>query len=223
MLGIELHTRRRNRANGRLLDIGPAGIRVAIEETVGNCPKYIQGRDVRPVREPDLRQPVAAERLSTLDSEACALVGQADTLFVASHAPAAGSGRRHSADVSHRGGRRGFVRVEDGHTLLVPDFSGNHLFMTLGNLALDPRAGLLFVDFESGDLLSLSGEARVLWDDPPPALFDGAERAWRFRLEEGWRLRDALPLRWQFRDRSPATLATGQRSESSAAEDTPSR
>ncbi len=207
-LGIELHTRRRNRMNGRLESVAEGGLRVAVEQTVGNCPQYIQGRETewaRDARDNVPRRTVALERL---DDAALALVRAADTLFVATRAPADGS-HAGSADVSHRGGRSGFVRVEDERTLLVPDFTGNFLFMTFGNLELDPRAGVLFIDFASGDLLTLTGRAEVVWDGEELKTFEGAERAWRFHIEAGWRLVDALPLRWRFRDWSPNSLITG--------------
>ena len=207
-LGIELHTRRRNRMNGRVESVSDGGLRVAVEQTVGNCPQYIQGREtewVRDARDNAPRQSVALDRL---DDAALALVRAADTLFVATRAPADAS-HAASADVSHRGGRSGFVRVEDERTLLVPDFTGNFLFMTFGNLELDPRAGVLFIDFTSGDLLTLTGRAEVVWDGEELKAFEGAERAWRFHIEAGWRLADALPLRWRFRDWSPNSLITG--------------
>jgi uncharacterized protein len=207
-LGIELHTRRRNRMNGRVESVAEGRLRVAVEQTVGNCPQYIQGRETewaRDARDTTPRQSVALERL---DEAALALVRAADTLFVATRAPADGA-HAGSADVSHRGGRSGFVRVEDERTLLVPDFTGNFLFMTFGNLELDPRAGVLFIDFATGDLLTLTGRAEVVWDGEELKAFEGAERAWRFHIEAGWRLTDALPLRWRFRDWSPNSLITG--------------
>ncbi|MGQ3054230.1 MAG: pyridoxamine 5'-phosphate oxidase family protein [Roseateles sp.] len=194
LLGIELHTRRRNRVNGRLLAAGPAGLRLQVEQTVGNCPQYIQGREVEWVRDAADTRPRAIERVAQLDGDAAWLIAAADTLFVATHAGAAG------ADVSHRGGPAGFVVQEDEGTLLVPDYSGNRMFMTLGNLQLDGRAGLLFIDFERGDLLTLTGRAEIVWDGPELVALDGAERAWRFHLDDGYWLRDALPLRWHFRD-----------------------
>lgn len=194
LLGIELHSRRRNRVNGKLLAVGPAGLRLKVEQTVGNCPQYIQGREVEWVRDAADTRPRGVERVSQLDGDAAWLIAAADTLFVATHAGAAG------ADVSHRGGPAGFAMQEDERTLLVPDYSGNRMFMTLGNLQLDGRAGLLFIDFERGDLLTLTGRAEIVWDGPELAVFDDAERAWRFHLDEGWWLRDALPLRWRFRD-----------------------
>ena len=209
LLGIELHTRRRNRLNGQLRAIGDAGLSVAVEQSFGNCPKYIQARELDWVRDAQDQRPRAALQLAALDAAALALIAQADTLFVATHAPAQAGAATGSADVSHRGGRAGFVKIEDQHTLLVPDFAGNHYFMTLGNLQLDPRAGVLFIDFAQGHLLTLTGHAEVVWDSDELKAFDGAERAWRFHLAQAHWLYDALPLRWRFRDWSAHTLATG--------------
>ena len=213
-LGIELHTRRRNRMNGRVESTTDGHLRVAVEQTVGNCPQYIQGRETEWVREAGDNTPRETQALDRLDDAALSLVRAADTLFVATRAPADGA-HAASADVSHRGGRSGFVRVEDERTLLIPDFTGNFLFMTFGNLQLDPRAGVIFVDFATGDLLTLTGRAEVVWDGPELQAFEGAERAWRFHIEAGWRLSAALPLRWRFRDWSPNTLITGNWDEAS--------
>lgn len=212
-LGIDLHTRRRNRMNGHVLSRSESSFMVRVDQTVGNCPQYIQGREFTWVREWPDQRPRAAERLEQLDAEAQAFIARADTLFVATAAPASEGEPERGADVSHRGGRAGFVRVEDERTFLVPDFTGNFLFMTLGNLQVDPRAGVLFIDFETGDILTLTGSAEVVWDGDTLKAFEGAERAWRFRVEAGWRLRDALPLRWAFRDWSPNSLITGTWSE----------
>ena len=212
-LGIELHTRRRNRVNGHVSEVSEQGFAVEVEQTVGNCPQYIQGREMHWVRDTQDLQPRGREALSSLDAPARALIAQADTLFIATHAPGAG------ADVSHRGGRAGFVHIEDDHTFLVPDFLGNFLFMTFGNLAINPRAGVLFIDFDTGDLLTLTGHAEVVWDGEllkTIAAFEGAQRAWRFHVEAGWRLREALPLRWRFRDWSPNSLITGTWDEAAA-------
>ena len=215
-LGIELQTRRRNRVNGRLLAIGDAGLSFAVEQTVGNCPQYIQGRDFEWVRDASDNRPRSTQQGNALDADALRLIGQADTLFVATQAPATAIEPARGADVSHRGGRAGFVKIEDDRTLLVPDFAGNNMFMTLGNLQLDARAGVLFIDFERGDLLSLTGRAKLVWDGDELKAFDGAERAWRFHVDEAFWLRDALPLRWRFRDWSPNSLITGSWDEAAA-------
>ena len=93
-------------------------------------------------------------------------------------------------------------QCDETDTLLLPDYSGNQMFMTLGNLMVDERAGLLFIDFDTGDLLTLTGHAQLLWDGPEVAALDGAQRALRFRLQEGWRLPQALPMRWQRLERT---------------------
>jgi hypothetical protein len=109
--------------------------------------------------------------------------------------------------MSHRGGRPGFVGMH-GDTLAVPDFRGNRFFNTLGNLLGDDRAGLLFVDFDSGDLLQLQGRVAIEWQagGTGPA---GTQRLWRVTVERAWRRRGAFPFRWRFGDFAPTTLATG--------------
>lgn len=209
-LGIELHTRRRNRVNGRVVRLSADGFTLAVEQSTGNCPRYIQGREFEWVRDASDLRPRGIDALTSLDDEARAAVARADTLFVATAVPQHDGDGDRGADVSHRGGRAGFVKIEDDRTLLVPDYAGNHFFMTLGNLLLNPRAGVLFIDFDRGDLLSLTGSAELVWDGAPELkAFEGAERAWRLRIESGLRLRDALPLRWKFRDWSPNSLTTG--------------
>ncbi|AZE20432.1 putative iron-sulfur binding protein [Pseudomonas chlororaphis subsp. aureofaciens] len=189
LLGIELHTRRRNRLNGRIVELDHSGFALGVEQSFGNCPRYIQLRQFESV-------PLAAhrpvQRLNVLDEEARAMIRSADTFFVASYVEVEG---RLWVDVSHRGGPAGFVRVE-GNRLSIPDFAGNLHFNTLGNLLLNPRAGLLFIDFSRGDLLQLSGRTEVVLDDPQIATFPGAERLWRFEVEQLVRRPAALALRW---------------------------
>jgi ferredoxin-NADP reductase len=105
-------------------------------------------------------------------------------------------------DASHRGGPLGFVTVVDDRTLIIPDYKGNNHFNTIGNLVVDPRAGLLFVDFETGALLQLTGEAEIDWDSPAVADYPGARRLIRFTIEEANLLEGALPLRWHVADDS---------------------
>jgi hypothetical protein len=202
ILGLDLATRRRNRANGAIVARDTAGFTLAVRQSFGNCAKYIQRRAVQPAQ----RAPTGVETLAGLDAAARGLIVQADTLFVASRSRP-DIGAAGGLDVSHRGGRPGFVRV-DGDTLAIPDFAGNRYFNTLGNLMGEPRAALLLVDFATGDVLQLQGRATIDWDAAPD-LVAGAERQWRFDVVRGWRRRAALPLRWSFVDYSPATLGTG--------------
>lgn len=202
MLGIELHTRRRNRING-VIQMALAGqIDVQVEHAFGNCPQYIQLRNYRRVE--GAAQP--REDATSLDAWATALIEAADTLFVASYVEHA-DGRR-SVDVSHRGGRAGFVKVE-GNRLTIPDYAGNLHFNTLGNLLVNPRAGLLFVDYVSGDVLQLSGRTELLLDSPLTEAFEGAERLWVLEVEQVVRRPAAVSLRWNFEAYAPTSLATG--------------
>jgi predicted pyridoxine 5'-phosphate oxidase superfamily flavin-nucleotide-binding protein len=208
ILGIDFSTRRRNRVNGRILSRDANAIGVAIDQSFGNCPQYVQLRtlagDLRAVTAK--AAPAALESFTRLDEAAQNAIAGADTFFVASRSRT-GDGAAFGADVSHRGGRPGFVHV-DGDVLTIPDFRGNRYFNTLGNLIAEPRASLLFVDFETGDMLQLQGLAQVDWTGSTEA-FTGAERLWRFHIARGWRRRASLPLRWSFREYSPVTLRTG--------------
>jgi predicted pyridoxine 5'-phosphate oxidase superfamily flavin-nucleotide-binding protein len=215
MLGIDLGTRRRNRANGRVVAADAAGDGAALQlevlQSFGNCPQYIQGRLAYYTPPAEERM---LERLAQLDGEALAQLRRADTFFVAT-STAARTGHAFGVDVSHRGGRPGFVRVDPvskdrDSVLTVPDFRGNRYFNTLGNLVLEPRAALLFVDFDRGDLLHVQGTTEIVWDGPEVRSFHGAERLWRLRVERAWRRRAALPLRWMFREFSPFVEATGE-------------
>ncbi|VVO07957.1 pyridoxamine 5'-phosphate oxidase family protein [Pseudomonas fluorescens] len=204
LLGIELHTRRRNRINGRINTLSASGFGVTVEQSFGNCPQYIQLRQFRsvPLAAPSTR---IAQHLDALDDAARAMITGADTFFVASYVDVDG---QRSVDVSHRGGQSGFVQVE-GNRLTIPDFAGNLFFNTLGNLLLNPRAGLLFIDFNSGDLLQLSGRTEIILEGPQVEAFQGAERLWTFDVENVVRRPAALALRWRFDGVSPTSLLTG--------------
>jgi predicted pyridoxine 5'-phosphate oxidase superfamily flavin-nucleotide-binding protein len=201
-LGIELPTRRRNRANGVIEATDARGFALHVQQSFGNCPQYIQTR--ARAAGVDARTRAVEDLGASLDDVARAQIERADTFFVASYAD---EGTR-AVDVSHRGGKPGFVRV-DGDVLTIPDFAGNLQFNTLGNLLLNPRAGLCFVDFARGDLLQLSGATELVFDGPELASFAGAERLWRCRVQRALRRSGALALRMQFSAYSPFSLRTG--------------
>ncbi|QUS59556.1 pyridoxamine 5'-phosphate oxidase family protein [Synechocystis sp. PCC 7339] len=194
-LGVELHTRRRNRVNGMVSNIGPDGFEVQVSQTFGNCPKYIQARQFNLVIfDPAVAKPL--HTLTTLGETERQIVLAADTFFITTAYLDDAAGMGKGVDVSHRGGKPGFVRV-DGDTLTVPDFIGNCHFNTFGNIEVNPRAGLLFIDFDRGNLLYLTGRAEVVWDgDPEIEAYAGAERLFKFHLTQGIRIDSGLPLAW---------------------------
>ena len=213
ILGIELPTRRRNRMNGRVIASDSSGFSVAVDQSFGNCPQYIQRRDYLV---PEKARVPRVDALGDLDSEARALITRADTFFVASSAMAEGPRAGRGADVSHRGGRPGFVGIESDGALIVPDFHGNRFFNTLGNLLVHPQAGLLFPDFATGDLLQLEGATEILFDGPLLRAFRGAELLWRLRPARARWLRGVLPFRLVLGDASPQSLRTGTWREAQA-------
>ncbi|WP_217476812.1 pyridoxamine 5'-phosphate oxidase family protein [Stutzerimonas stutzeri] len=206
LLGLEWPTRRRNRINGRILECDRQGFGIAVAQSFGNCPRYIQARSWQPIR----RLPGLMLEGDGVDSEWLALVEQADTLFIASQSSDTQGG---GVDISHRGGPTGFVEIGRDGRLWLPDYSGNRLFNTLGNLVREPRCGLLFIDFASGDLLQLQARAELIWPEQyaasgitaPP----GAERM--LALTPGrWVLRRArLPLAFSAPELSPFLPGTG--------------
>jgi len=210
VLGIDLSTRRRNRLNGIVRRSDAESFSLEVIQSFGNCPRYIQRRNPVLTRDIDARGKFPPEILSSLiTGRAREVITQADTFFVASYIDAKDGSRQ--VDVSHRGGKPGFVRLDEDGTFTIPDFSGNLFFNTLGNFLINPKAGLLFVDFLTGDELQLTGEAKVLLGAPEITAFQGAERIWQFKARQVIYRPDGLPLRWSLEGggASPNSLMTG--------------
>lgn len=194
LLAIEFETRLRMRLNGKA-NVRSGLIEIEAEEVFSNCQKYIQSR-----REPN---PFAARgsgpllKGESLTDAQMRLIGSSDTFFIASY-----NGER-GADASHRGGNPGFVKVVDERTLLFPDYSGNNMFQTLGNIEDNGRAGLLFIDFSKGSTLQMTGTAEILWDKKEFEGLSGALRAVRFSAEKVLEIHNAFPAGWKFIDYSP--------------------
>jgi len=210
ILGILPENRRRNRSTGQISVIDANGFTVTIAQTFGNCPQYIQKRDIEVL--PEIAHPQQEKEIEwgdRLDAAAKALIGSSDTLFIATAYNASQDNPAFGVDASHRGGKPGFVRVEDDQTFIFPDFTGNYHFNTVGNILLNPRAGFLFIDFETRDLLYLTGRAEVIWEGAKVNAFQGAERFIRFHIEEWRRVAASLPMRFEFDEYSPFLQNSG--------------
>ena len=215
-LGIELSTRRRNRMNGTVHDASSSGFAIRVGHSFGNCPQYIQLRDFELVRDPKAEVSIVSEKLAELDAQAIEMIASADTFYVASYVDLK---EERQVDVSHRGGKPGFVRIDENGRFTIPDFAGNLHYNTLGNLNVNPRAGLIFVDFETGDVLQLTGDTEIVYESPEIDNFQAAERLWHFTPRHIIRRRAALPIRWKLRERdafSPNSLMTGSWEETAA-------
>ena len=183
LLAVEFAIRRRMRVNGQLTEVGPDRLTIEVEQAFGNCPSYIQQRLVEPTGVSETAQAVESDGL---DAGQRAMIRAADTFFLGTAHPTRG------ADGSHKGGRPGFVRV-DGSQLWWPDYAGNNLFNSMGNIAENPEAALLFLDFEAGTVLQLSGSARLAWTDSGVS-GDDADTGRRIRFTPNHIVAGAAPL-----------------------------
>lgn len=190
MITLDPETRRRARINGRVERMDDGALLIHTHQVYSNCPKYIQRR-APDADEP--RTPSPAARTTVLSEAQGAWIRRADTFFVATANPGEGT------DASHRGGLPGFVQVE-GSRLVWPDYAGNTMFNTLGNIAAHPWAGLVFPDYETGATLQVTGRAEIAWD---PAGVPGAERRVVMEVEEVVEIRGALPQRLRLVEYSP--------------------
>lgn len=204
-LAIDLATRRRLRINGRVRTIGESALTIDVEESFANCPKYIQKRVVELVADAAPRSERSTEHGSVLGATQRERIRRADTFFIATVSP------RGHADASHRGGEPGFVRIDDDGLLRIPDYPGNSMFTTLGNLMLHPHAALVFWDFEGDRLLHLAGEVTIGLDQPDPDhLSGGTGRFWTFRSRRFHEQSVPVPFRMRLLERSPFNPLTSR-------------
>jgi len=203
LIAIEFAIRRRFRVNGMLSAVSSHGLTIDADQAFGNCPSYIQQRLFDAVRDDSATVGTGAAgrwdggNPTDLTPEACSLIRSADTFFLGTAHPERG------ADTSHKGGRPGFVRIE-GDDLWWPDYAGNNMFNSLGNIAANPQAALLFVDFATGRTLQLTGSAELQWIEPGSAGDDGETgRRVRFRPAAITAGSVRLPIRSALVNQSP--------------------
>lgn len=168
-------TRRRAKSIGTATQRPDGSLQYDLTRIFGICPKYIHKRKHAP-QPADLTaaNDAVVDRSALLNADDQSQLRSSDTIFFASHGP-------HGADVTHRGGRAGFVTVVDDRTLDIPDYPGNGMFNTLGNLVLDDRLGISDLDFSTGRTVHMTGRAEVRDGDPANP---SAPRLVRFHVEE---------------------------------------
>ena len=223
IVGIEYATRRRNRLNGTISHATDGNITVLVDQSFGNCPQYIHKRNTKKRRRLAIgRKPesnasnnlnITATTTNVIDTKARTIIEGAKTFFIASRHSSLGQEANEGLDISHRGGKAGFINVK-GNTITFPDFSGNKFFNTLGNILLDPRVGILFWDNETGDLFFVKAKAKV---EPieskvavfEEALFKGAERFVSLSVVSVTHIAGIYPYSHEITDMSPYALQTG--------------
>lgn len=206
LLGLEFHSRRRNRMNGKVHSLRPGAFSVEVSQSFGNCPRFIQTRNLVP--RSDAGQ-AKIKRATSFGPAQRKLIEKADTFFIATQFSEDANEATQGVDVSHRGGKPGFLRIEGDNQILWPDFRGNAHFNTIGNILRNPRSGLLLMDFESGDLLYMTGTAEVIWEGDEVEAFQAAERLMRFSVSELIHVEAALPVKWEFEAYSRVLEKTG--------------
>ncbi|WP_369192480.1 pyridoxamine 5'-phosphate oxidase family protein [Streptomyces sp. R08] len=192
-IALDPRTRRRMRVDGRLRRTA-RGLAIEAERVFANCPKYIQRRESYETIAD--RAPADPRRTTELTPSQAEFITASDTFFLATV-------HDHGADASHRGGNPGFVQATSPRELIWPDYTGNAMFLSLGNLVADPRAGLLFLDWTTGTTLQLTGKASPEFDE-------NGERRVRFTVAEVIESPTALPLRWSAPEYSPANPTPGR-------------
>tara|TARA_R110002167_G_scaffold163319_4_gene360193 strand:+ start:7398 stop:9365 length:1968 start_codon:yes stop_codon:yes gene_type:complete len=214
LLIIELASRRRLRVNGHIQRIDDSGFSIQVEQSYPNCPKYIQRRSLQltPAALQQSTEPSSSGKM--LDQELATLIETADSFFVGTASSATANTDSTTTDTtatavdsSYRGGHSGFIEIIDNSCLRIPDYRGNSMFNTLGNIHSNAKAGISFIDFKRGQLLQLSGAAKILWEQQDSEdKTAGTQRFWELSIEQ-WRL-TPLPkgLNWEFLDYSPHNL-----------------
>ncbi|RKU49335.1 hypothetical protein DL546_009864 [Coniochaeta pulveracea] len=205
-LSIDLENRDRVKISGRMAvgvttgrdSVGELQMLVKVEETLGNCPKYMNKKVIRA----HLPEPKLVSDTLPLPGEALDLIGRADMFFLSST-------YGEAMDTNHRGGPAGFVRVvrnEDGDggvVLAYPEYSGNRLYETLGNLYLNPKLGLAIPDFETSNVLYVTGTAEILVGADAAALLPHTKLAIKISVSSAKFVRDGLPFRGTAGQMSP--------------------
>ena len=194
---VELATRRRIKINGRVA-LANNEIEVITDEVIGNCPKYIQQRSMAPPEDTTLHEKI--EKGDVLDGSMRKLITGADTFFIGSKS------NHNKLDANHRGGNAGFIKIVDKSTLKIPDYRGNSLFNTLGNIQLNSKTGLLFIDFEKGNILQLTGTSKILFDQHSKEDMiktGGTGRYIVFNIEKWIVTKNHHKAKWEFLTNSP--------------------
>ncbi|MEP6356907.1 MAG: pyridoxamine 5'-phosphate oxidase family protein [Hyphomicrobiales bacterium] len=208
VLGIELASRRRNRFSAHVTP-NASGYNLDVHQTFGNCPQYIHERSWSRVAK---AEPVQSQKRPDLSSDQIALIGTADTMFIGSGHFDKSEAASNGYDASHRGGTPGFVHVVDSTHLQIPDYAGNNFFNTIGNIVSDPRIGLVFVDFETGGLLHITGRGAIDWD-PSGAHVPDAQRLINVEIDAVISRPEAVGLRWTTKNHLSRRLRLARRED----------
>ncbi|KAH8904284.1 hypothetical protein BR93DRAFT_946640 [Coniochaeta sp. PMI_546] len=207
-LSVDLENRDRVKIAGRMIAgvlsrqegtdtaVSEMEMAVLVKETLGNCPKYMNKKIIRA----HVPSPKLVSDTLPLPKEALDLIEKADMFFLT-------SANGEAMDTNHRGGPQGFVRVArnapDEVVVVYPEYSGNRLYESLGNLYLNPKIGIAIPDFDTSDVLYLTGTAKILAGADAAALIPHQKLAIKITLTAARFVKDSLPFRGVLGERSP--------------------
>ncbi|EED23081.1 oxidoreductase, FAD-binding, putative [Talaromyces stipitatus ATCC 10500] len=178
---------------------GHAQLVVKIEESLGNCPKYLHKKHIIPA----LPQPKLISTSPKLPPQAIELINKADCFFISTYH------QNTDMDTNYRGGPSGFVRIisnqPEGAVLVYPEYSGNRLYQSLGNLMMNHQAGLVIPDFETGDAVYMTVTTEILIDDEADEVLERSSLAVKMTVVEARYVENALGFRGIPVDKSPYT------------------
>ncbi|KAJ0398950.1 hypothetical protein ATCC90586_000184 [Pythium insidiosum] len=201
-LGVDFANRRRNKVAGTIEDFGfdgsDLGLLLKTNENMGNCPKYITERHLVPHERSARLALDAFDQSVPLSSAEIAVIEQASTLFLGTR-HITNDPRTTDLGLNHRGGAPGFVRIErneigDAIALIIPDFSGNRFYQSLGNIQTDGVVGLVIPCFQSGDLVHVTGTAENLFNEAAEAVMPRVQALTRITVTGHVYIEHALPL-----------------------------
>ncbi|KAF2239606.1 oxidoreductase FAD/NAD(P)-binding protein [Viridothelium virens] len=177
--------------------VGEVQLVVHVEQSLGNCPKYLNRKSITA----STPSPKLVSSGSMLTHEARNLISKADLFFLSS------SNADEDMDTNHRGGPPGFVRILDdkssGTVLVWPEYSGNRLYQSLGNLLTTPKAGITFPDFETGDALYVTGDTEILTGKDASSLMPRSNLLVKLVITDSRLVKESLPFRGEPIERSP--------------------
>ena len=192
LLAIDLVSRQRMRVNGTATAV-PSGLHITVAESFFNCPKYISRR----VALPSADAAASANEGTELRSEHLQLLSETDVLFLATTHPERG------LDISHRGGDPGFVQLQPDGRIRIPDYTGNSLFNSLGNILVDPHIGIAIPNLRTGNILQITGTATIAWHDEDPTDSTGGTHRFVDITVTAWRMTNGGPIAAAAVERSP--------------------
>ncbi|KAK5113385.1 hypothetical protein LTR62_003485 [Meristemomyces frigidus] len=173
---------------------------MTIEQSLANCPKYLNGRRITPT----FARPRLIYDAPELRQDAKDLLNKADMFFMTTVS------QNEDMDTNHRGGPAGFVRVFSDGTgkepaaIYWPEYSGNKLYQSLGNMTVNPVCGICIPDFDTGNMLYLTGTTKISMKEDASAILPKTNLCVKVTITSARFVTAALPFRGNLEATDPS-------------------